>query len=138
MQIEAEKAAREAIRLQPSSPAAQYHLGRAPMLQGRYQEAIAAFRRSNELRGNYADIGMAQLSLAQGNYDQQIVYLQNDEGRDSAISLYWLGAAYAGKGDQEKALLPCKSRSTRVSATSPQLTRLPTFLPCVLSRASSR
>lgn len=60
--------------------------------------------RSNELRGNYADIGMAQLSLAQGNYDQAIVYLQNDEGRDSAISLYWLGAAYAGKGDQEKAL----------------------------------
>lgn len=74
------------------------------MLQGRYQEAIAAFRRSNELRGNYADIGMAQLSLAQGNYDEAIVYLQNDEGRDSAISLYWLGAAYAGKGDQEKAL----------------------------------
>jgi tetratricopeptide (TPR) repeat protein len=47
---------------------------------------------------------MAQLLLAQGEYDQAIARLLKDTGRNSAISLYWLGAGYAGKGDKEKAL----------------------------------
>ncbi len=46
---EAEKAAQEAIRLQPTSAAAQYHLGRALLFQSRYQEAATAFQRAKEL-----------------------------------------------------------------------------------------
>jgi tetratricopeptide (TPR) repeat protein len=74
--IEAERAAREGIRLQPSSAAGQYHLGRALVFQGRYPEAIAAFQRSEELGGDFKNIGMGQLSLAQGNWDQAIAYMQ--------------------------------------------------------------
>jgi TolB-like protein len=102
---EAEKAARESIRLQPSTAATEYHLGRALMLQGRYQEATAAFRRSGELGGNFENLGMAQVSLLQGNYDQAVAYLQNDKlGQNSAINLFWLSAGYSGKGDKERAL----------------------------------
>jgi eukaryotic-like serine/threonine-protein kinase len=104
--LESEKAAREAIRLQPSSPASQYHLGRALLFQGRYQEAAVAFQRAQELgSGSYMHLGMAQLSLAQGNYDQAVAYLLNDNaGRKTAINEYWLSATYAAKSDKEKAL----------------------------------
>jgi len=103
--VAAEKAAREGIRLQPSSPSAQYHLGRALVLQGRYQEATAAFQRCEELGSTFASLGMGQVSLAQGNWDQALAHLLKDNPRNStAISLYWLTAAYAGKGDKEKAL----------------------------------
>ena len=102
--VGAEKAAREAIRLEPSSGSVQYHLGRALLLQGRYQEATAAFHRSDELGGNFGNLGMAQVHMAQGQYDQAIDRLLKDTGRNSAISLYWRAAAYAGKGDKEQAL----------------------------------
>ena len=103
--LEAEKAAREAIRLQPSLPQAQYHLGRALIFQGRYQEATVAFQRAQEVgSSDYANLGMAQLSLAQGSYDQAAAYIMKDMGRNTAINLYWLSAVYAAKGDKEKAL----------------------------------
>ena len=103
--LEAEKAAREAIRLQPSLPAAHYHLGRALLFQGRYQEATRAFQRAEELGDpNYANLGMAQVSLAQGDYDQAVAYVLKSFGGKTAINLYWLSAAYAAKGDKEKAL----------------------------------
>ncbi len=103
--VESEKAAREALRLQPSTPATEYHLGRALMLEGRYQEAIAAFRRSGELGGSFEGLGMAQISLLKGNYEQAIAYMQADKlGQNSAINLFWLSAGYAGKGDKEQAL----------------------------------
>jgi tetratricopeptide (TPR) repeat protein len=103
--LEAEKAAREAIRLYPSLPAAHYHLGRALLFQGRYPEATQAFQRAEELgSGDYAKLGMAQLSLAQGNYDQAVDYLLKREDQKTAIVLYWLSAAYAAKGDKDKSL----------------------------------
>jgi TolB-like protein/Flp pilus assembly protein TadD/predicted Ser/Thr protein kinase len=103
--LEAEKAARETIRLQPTSSAAQYHLGRALLLQGRYPEAGAAFQRAKELTSEYYyEMGMAQLSLAQGNYDQAVAFLSNPSARNTAIGQYWLSAAYAAKGDKDKAL----------------------------------
>jgi tetratricopeptide (TPR) repeat protein len=103
---EAEKAAREAIRLQPASAASQYHLGRALIFQGRYDEAAAAFRRAKEIGSNtYESLGMSQLALAQGNYDQAISYLMNSGVvSKTAMDQYWLSTAYAGKGDKEKAL----------------------------------
>src|SRR5277367_1837688 len=103
---EAEKAAREAIRLQPNSAASQYHLGRALLFQARYAEAAAAFRHAGEIgSAMYENLGMAQLSLAQGNYDQAIAYLlKSDPGQKTAIARYWLSAAYAAKGDKPKAL----------------------------------
>jgi TolB-like protein len=60
--VEAEKAAREAVRLQPSLTPALYHLGCALLLQGRYEEASKAFERAGELGDlQYADFGQAQV-----------------------------------------------------------------------------
>jgi Tfp pilus assembly protein PilF len=64
--VEAEKAAREAIRLEPSSGSVQYHLGRALMLQARYQEAIAAFERSDQLGGNFGKPRNGATALSPG------------------------------------------------------------------------
>jgi serine/threonine protein kinase/tetratricopeptide (TPR) repeat protein len=103
--IEAEKAAREAIRLEPSAPAAQYHLGRALLFQARYPEAAAAFQRAKEVGSDdYANLGLAQLYLAQGNYDQAIAHLMKRSGpRKTAMYQFWQSAVYSAKGDREKA-----------------------------------
>ena len=105
--LESEKAAREALRLEPNSAASQYHLGRALIFQGRYDEAGAAFRRAKEIGSNtYESLGMSQLELAQGNYDQAISYLMNSGAAShTAMDQYWISSAYAGKGDKEKALV---------------------------------
>jgi TolB-like protein/tRNA A-37 threonylcarbamoyl transferase component Bud32/thioredoxin-like negative regulator of GroEL len=101
----AEKAARESIRLQPSSMSTYYHLGRALLLQGRYGDATAAFNQAKELSptSTTADLGLAQLYLAQGNYDKAVTLLSKQPAK-AVINLFWLSSAYAGRGDKEKAL----------------------------------
>ncbi len=101
---EAEKAAREAIRLQPTSAAAQYHLGRALLFQSRYQEAAVAFQRAKELGSSrYENLGMAQLALAQANYDEALKYLLAEtDAKKTTIDQYWLAAIYSAKGDKDK------------------------------------
>ena len=103
--LEAEKAARECIRLEPSVWGAYYHLGRALLLQQRYPEAIAAMEHARELSptSTTADLGLAQVYLAQGNYDRAVTLLSKRPAR-AAISLFWLSSAYAAHGDKEKAL----------------------------------
>ena len=102
---EAEKAARAAIRLQPSLTPAQYHLGRALLLQGRYDEANKAFERAAELGDvHFEDLGLAQVYLAQGNYDVAAARLLKGGEPKDAIGSYLLSAAYAAKGDKVKAL----------------------------------
>jgi len=103
--VEAEKAAREAIRLEPSLPVAYYHLGRALLLQGRYEEASKAVERAADLGDtSYGDLGQAQVYLAQGKYDAAVDRLTKNGEPKEAINSYFLSAAYAGKGDKEKAL----------------------------------
>jgi eukaryotic-like serine/threonine-protein kinase len=103
--VEAEKAAREAIRLQPSLTPAQYHLGRALLLQGRYEEASKAFERAGELGdATYRDLGLAQVYLAQGKYDAAVAHLLKGGEPKEAIGSFFLSAAYAAKGDKGKAL----------------------------------
>jgi eukaryotic-like serine/threonine-protein kinase len=101
---QAEKAAREAIRLGNTSVASYYHLGRALMLQGRYQEAIADFEHARELSptSTTPDFGLAQVYLAQGNSAQAVSVLQKQRG--AAINFFLLSSAYAAHGDREKAL----------------------------------
>jgi eukaryotic-like serine/threonine-protein kinase len=103
--VGAEKAAREALRLQPLFPPAYYHLGRALLLQKRYPEALASFQHEKELSPNslMADMGLGQAYLAQGDYDQAIATLRKT-AIPSAIDYYFLSAAYAAHGDKEKAL----------------------------------
>ena len=103
----AEKAAKEAIRLQPSLYPAYYELGRALVPQGRYSDAIAAFEHARELSpaSSTPDLGLAQVYLAQGDYDHAVaILLKQPEALRAPIARFTLASAYAGRGDKEKAL----------------------------------
>ena len=104
--VEAEKAARETIRLQPTSAAAQYHLGRALLFQGRYEEAASAFQHARDVGSDdYGNLGMAQLALAQGNYDQAQQFMAKRTSlQKTSMDQYWMAAICAAKGDKEKAI----------------------------------
>jgi cytochrome c-type biogenesis protein CcmH/NrfG len=105
--IEAEKAAREAIRLQPAVEGPYYELGRALMLQQRFPEAIAAMQQASELSHNSSTsyMGLAQVYLAQGDAARALSILEKESvDRSPSVRLFWLSAAYAVHGDKEKAL----------------------------------
>jgi serine/threonine protein kinase/Tfp pilus assembly protein PilF len=107
--VGAEKAAREAIRLQPSMFQAHYHLGRALMQQKRFPEAIAALEQAKSISpsSGTANFGLAQVYIAQGDYDRAITTLLSLPKADQStpIAHYQLSLAYAGRGDKEKSLL---------------------------------
>jgi TolB-like protein/Flp pilus assembly protein TadD len=100
-----EKAAREALRLEPSFYNPYYHLGRALILEQRYPEAIAAFQRLKELdpKSTFPNLGLGQAYLAEGDYDKAVDAILKAM-RPSGLNYYWLGAVYAARGDKEKAL----------------------------------
>ena len=128
--LESEKAAREAIRLSPGLPGAQYHLGRALMYQKRFPESFAAFDRCEELlggKGTLADGGRAQAYLLQGNYDQALVYGLKSNKTGNAITSYWLSAVYAAKGDHANALSTLQSAFDRGYRDFPSIDSTPYF-----------
>lgn len=101
----AEKAARESVRLQPTLFAAYYHLGRALFLQRRYQEAAAAFEHARTLYPAFTapHLGLAQVYLAQKNYDRALAELTQLTRRTPVI-LIQFSSVYAARGEKEKAL----------------------------------
>ena len=103
--IGAEAAARKAIRLKTSLYPAYYHLGRALLLQKRYDEALAAFEQMRQInpKTSTAGMGFGQVYLAEGEYDKALKALAVGF-QPSGISYYWLGATYAAKGDRSQAL----------------------------------
>jgi serine/threonine protein kinase/Tfp pilus assembly protein PilF len=107
--VGAEKAAREAIRLQPSMFQAHYHLGRALMQQRRFPEAIAAFEQAKSISpsSGTAGFGLGQVYIAQGDYDRAITTLLSLPKADQSTPThhFQLSLAYAGRGDKEKALV---------------------------------
>ena len=128
--VESEKAARETIRLRPSMPGAQYHLGRALMLQGRFPEALAAFDRCEQLlgdNGGLANGGRGQLNVIQGNYDQALAFLEKAGAKGNAINQYWFAAAYAGKGDHAKAVAALQQAFDRGYRDFPAIDSTPYF-----------
>jgi non-specific serine/threonine protein kinase len=102
---EAERAARESLRLRPARYQTYYHLGRALLLQQRYPEAIAAFERAQEVdpTNTVAQLGLGQTYLAQGDYDKALTAMLKGL-RPVGINYFWLSAAYAARGDKDKAL----------------------------------
>ncbi len=104
--LASEKAAKESIRLQPSLFGAHYHLGRALLLQKRFDEALAAFQQAQEInpQSSTANFGIGQVYVAQGNYDRAIEVLTGvEQSRTTPLIMMQLAIAYAGRGDRDKA-----------------------------------
>jgi serine/threonine protein kinase/Tfp pilus assembly protein PilF len=104
----AEKASRESLRLGFSTLSSYYHLGRVLLLEGRYDEATAAFRQAASISPNSSTpaFGMAQLYLAKGDYDQAMSYFARQSGKEqgSLVDLALLTFLQAARHDDEKAL----------------------------------
>ena len=102
--IEAEKAARETIRLQPASINKYYQLGRALILQKRFSEAVAAMEEERRMAPDspLADVGMAQVYLAEGQYDRALTVMPKN--LRSATMLALLSSIYSAAGNQEEAV----------------------------------
>ncbi len=102
--IEAEKAAREMIRLQPASINKYYQLGRALILQKRFPEAVAAMEEERRMapESPLADVGMAQVYLAEGQYDRALSVMPKNLRAATMLAL--LSSIYAATGNQEEAL----------------------------------
>jgi tetratricopeptide (TPR) repeat protein len=103
----AEQAAREALRLQPRFVRAYYHLGRALGIQGRYEEAVAAMGHVLEAApdSGIARYGLAELHLAQGNFDAALEQMHGDtELKSSAIGLVLMAAVHAARNETGPAL----------------------------------
>jgi len=129
----AEKAARESIRLEPTLFPPYYHLGRALLLQQRFQEAIDAFEQARELNPTSItpDLGLGQVYLAQGEYDRAVAVLSKSSGPNrGAVNYYWVSAAYAAQGDKDKAFatlekaLPAGFRDFNAIDASPYFSSL--------------
>ena len=105
--VEAEKAAREAVRLRPNWNWAHWQLGKALRIQERYRESIAAFedavRVDPGLGLGYTELG--EIHLDQGNYSQALArFNEAREMGEPPDLLVYISAAYAGDGDLENSL----------------------------------
>lgn len=107
--VGAEKAAHEAIRLEPTRYFSYYHLARALMFQGKYQESLAAMEHAKELAPKAAilDLGFAQTYLAMGDSGRAVSLLTKVPDR-SAIFNFWLSCAYAAHGEPDNAISAMK------------------------------
>jgi len=106
--VGAEKATRESLRLGFSTLAAYYHLGRALMVQVRYDGAIAAFEQARALAptsGN-PDFGIAQVYLARKEYERALqIFLRIPEKlRNLPGPRFVASSIYAGLGERKKSL----------------------------------
>jgi TolB-like protein/cytochrome c-type biogenesis protein CcmH/NrfG/predicted Ser/Thr protein kinase len=106
--VSAEKASREALRLGSLNLSTYYHLGRALLVQGRFEEAIAAFEQARALSPKSAtpDFGLSQVYLAKREYDRALQTLLRTpkDQRKAAVNLFLLSSIYAGKGEREESL----------------------------------
>ena len=105
--LEAEAAAREAIRLSFSMASSYYQLGRSLMLQGRYGEAIAAFEESLKLDADFASphVGLAQTYLALGHYERALAELDKwGDSRKTPHVVFQRSLIFAAQGDKGRAL----------------------------------
>ncbi len=102
----AEDAARRAITLQASLIGAYYHLGRALVLQGRHDEALAAFAQAKALDPTFetADFGIAQALLAAGKPAESLQALDRLKTTAKApVVLVLRASAQAAAGDRDGA-----------------------------------
>jgi serine/threonine protein kinase/Tfp pilus assembly protein PilF len=128
--VAAEEAARTSIGLEASLIGAHYHLGRALALQGRYDEAIAAFEHAKSLDPGFdsADFGIAQVHVAQGEYERALARIDGlGELRQTPVVLVQRCFAEVALGRTEEGLahleeaLASGYRDVAALQASPQL-----------------
>ena len=75
----------------PSLYPAYYHLGRAPLLQQRFDEALAAFEQMRQMapKANSADLGVSQAYLEEAEYDKALRAL-TASFKPAGVTYYWL------------------------------------------------
>ena len=104
---EAEKAAREALRLEPAYLYNYYQLGWALEMQGRYEESIAALEQALQINPAFLH-GIHRLGLvylAQGEYGKALARFEVARDIQESPRLHRdIAASHAGLGDTEKAL----------------------------------
>jgi serine/threonine protein kinase/tetratricopeptide (TPR) repeat protein len=103
---ESVRAALKALELQPHFPGAYYHLARAYIAVGKYDEAKDAFDRMVSQNPDFSarNIGFAQYYLAIGDYDEALVWIERDKARDTALVNWFKAAIYAAAGNSDEAL----------------------------------
>ncbi len=101
-----EKAVREALRLGFTNVSAYYHLGRTLLLEKRYDEARAAFEQAQSVSPNSStpEFGLAQVYLAEGDYDQAMAHMDRSSGGHTPIEMVVRASIYAARNDKAKAL----------------------------------
>ncbi len=105
--VEAEQAARRSIELQPSLVGAYYHLGRALLLQGRFDEAIEANEQALHLDPTFdaAKFGLGQVYLEQGKPEEALAeFAKLEANRGSAVVQVGIAAVHSASGDPDRAL----------------------------------
>jgi TolB-like protein/Tfp pilus assembly protein PilF len=103
---EAERAAREAVRLLPGWFWAHYQLGWALRLQGRHAEAIDALEYTLQLNPGFstAHVALGEVHLAQGEFRRALDAFDKARSKKTSMALRVLiGAAHAGLGDHDRA-----------------------------------
>ncbi len=133
---EAEKAARESIRLQPTGYFwSYYQLAVSLRRQARYPEAIAALEQTLQMNPAFRStyVGLGEAYLPQGSYRQALAQFNKARGMGETPGLLALiSAVYAARGDREKSLAELDkalARGYRDFAyldSSPYLAQVPT------------
>jgi TolB-like protein/Tfp pilus assembly protein PilF len=97
---EAERSLRDALALYPGSARTSYHLGRVLLMQGRFDESLAAFEAEADEMGRMWGVPLALGGLGRG--DESRKALEQLIARHSSSSAFQVaeGFAYLGETDQ--------------------------------------
>ena len=105
---EAEKAFKDALRINPQYPEAHFNLGMAFEEQGNLSQALAEFKEALQDKPGdpEAHFQMGKILVNEGQYSEAIQHFLKALSGDSEapVYLYALGATYARAGDRQSAL----------------------------------
>jgi len=130
--VEAERACRRCLDVDPGYVEAYYHLARALIFQDRLAEAEQAIRRLEEDPGStrLGRLGRFWLLLASGHPREALAMLRGDAGRQTtALTAAWTAMAHAQLGEKDLAFASLREALERGYRDVPSLRRSRWFAP---------